>query len=133
MYINLESDYAVRIVSYLCQQDHREDAKTIAENTGVTLRFALKILRKLVSAGIAKSFKGTQGGYQIAKQAQKITLLEVIETVEGPYRFSRCLDEQKHDCTDWCNCGECKVQQVYSKITNLVRQELSSVTFDQIS
>lgn len=42
-------------------------AKTISEMTGVTLRFSLKILRKLVAAGIVKSFKGTQGGYEIGK------------------------------------------------------------------
>ena len=107
------------------------DAKTIAENTGVTLRFALKILRKLVAAGIVKSYKGTQGGYKIAKPADEITLLEVIETMEGRYCFSRCLNEE-HSCGDWCSGMGCKVQRVYSKITDQVREELSKVTFKTI-
>ena len=131
MYINLESDYAVRIVSFLCRDGMKYDAKTIAENTGVTLRFALKILRKLVAAGIVKSYKGTHGGYKIAKLAEEITLLEVIETMEGRYCFSRCLNEE-HSCGDWCSGMGCKVQRVYSKITDQVREELSKVTFKTI-
>ncbi|MCH5349833.1 MAG: Rrf2 family transcriptional regulator, partial [Oscillospiraceae bacterium] len=48
MHITLESDYAVRIVGCIAQSGHRIDAKTISAETNVTLRFALKILRKLV-------------------------------------------------------------------------------------
>ena len=51
MHITLESDYAIRIVVFLAQQGKRADAKLISENTEVSLRFALKILRKLVSGG----------------------------------------------------------------------------------
>lgn len=65
MFITLETDYAVRIISVLCRQGDKMDAKTISEKACVTLRFALKILRKLVGAGLVRSFKGTQGGYVI--------------------------------------------------------------------
>ena len=56
MYFTLETDYAIRIVDTLARSQKRLDAKTISEMTGVTLRFSLKILRKLVAAGIIKSF-----------------------------------------------------------------------------
>ena len=69
----------------LAQNQRRLDAKTISEMTGVTLRFSLKILRKLVAAGIIKSFKGTQGGYEIGRELDHISLGEVIETIEGRY------------------------------------------------
>lgn len=88
MHITLEADYAVRIVHALAQSGKRLDAKTISEMTGVTLRFSLKILRKLVAAGIVKSFKGTQGGYEIGKPAEEISLGEVIETIEGRYTLN---------------------------------------------
>ncbi|MGN0674985.1 MAG: Rrf2 family transcriptional regulator, partial [Oscillospiraceae bacterium] len=55
MHITLEADYAIRIVHCLAKSKKRLDAKTIAEQTTVTLRFALKILRKLVASGIVKS------------------------------------------------------------------------------
>ena len=49
MFITLEADYAVRIVSVLCREKDKMDAKTISNDACVTLRFALKILRKLVA------------------------------------------------------------------------------------
>lgn len=131
MYINLESDYAVRILIELCRRKERIDAEKIAELTGITRRFALKILRKLVAAKMVSSFKGLHGGYQIAQKPEEITLLQVIELVEGQYCFSRCL-ETEHSCTGWCQNGACKVQQVYSHISELVREELEQVTFDQL-
>ena len=96
MHITLETDYAVRIVYCLAinRERKRMDAKTIAEQTGVTLRFSLKILRKLVACGIVRSFKGPHGGYELAKPLEEITLNDVIETVEGPYALSRCLNPE---------------------------------------
>ena len=70
MYITLEADYAVRILLYLYEQGKRCDAKTISEDTEVTLRFALKILRKLAAAGLVRSFKGFKGGYEVSLPRQ---------------------------------------------------------------
>ena len=100
MFITLEADYAVRIVSVLCRERDKMDAKTISNDACVTLRFALKILRKLVAADIVKSYKGTQGGYIINKDPAQLTLKDVLEAIEGTYYFSRCLSP---DCT--CNRG----------------------------
>ena len=88
MHINWESDYAVRLVQRLAQLNEKADAKTLAEHTEVSLRFTLKIMQKLVSGGIVQSFKGAKGGYQLSRPAAEITLRQVIEAVEGPYRFS---------------------------------------------
>ncbi len=126
MYITLESDYAVRIVDCLAAEQRRMDAREIAGKTDVTLRFALKILRKLVSAKIVRSFKGATGGYELAKSPEEITLLEVIETVEGTYVFSRCLRS--------ANClrvghTRCKFGCAFSGITRDVRAKLGEVNF----
>ena len=129
MHLSLEADYAVRIVMFLASQGRRADANTISENTGVSLRFALKILRNLVGCGIAKSFKGTQGGYELNRPPEEITLCELIEAVEGRYVFSRCL--MGLECSKPNNpC--CKVQQVFSEVSKLVRDKLSSVTVQDL-
>jgi len=130
MHITYESDYAIRIVKTLAMKNTRVDAKTIAEATGVTLRFSLKILRKLVMANIAKSYKGTQGGYVLARDPSQITLREVIEAIEGEYALSRCLTN-----SDFCNCprdadsGLCQFKDTFSKISNMVKEELDKVSF----
>ncbi len=127
MHITLESDYAVRIVYSLARAGERTDAQTLADRTGVSLRFTLKIMRKLVSAGIVCSFKGAHGGYILARPAGEITLRQVIEAVEGPYRFSRCLDSE-YDCN--CPLTEpCPFHSVFGEVSRLVKDKLDQVTF----
>lgn len=131
MYINLESDYAVRILIDLCRNHGRIDAGALAKHTGVTQRFALKILRKLVEGKLVKSYKGVHGGYELLVRPEEISLLQVIELVEGRYYFSRCLLPE-YEKDEWCEAKECKVNDAYAKISKLVREQLSAVSFDQL-
>lgn len=130
MHITLEADYAIRIVNCLVDASQRMDAQKIADAACVSLRFSLKILRKLVSSGIVQSFKGAKGGYVLAKEPSEITLKDVIETVEGPYRFSRCLNEE-YPCS-WVPDGECPYRGVFGDISTMVQDKLASVTFYDI-
>ncbi|MCM1022969.1 MAG: Rrf2 family transcriptional regulator [Prevotella sp.] len=130
MQITLESDYAVRIVGCLAETGRRMDAKAISEKTCVSLRFSLKILRKLVASGIVKSFKGAQGGYELAKKPADISLKDVIETVEGKYCLSRCLTDE-HECSRGMS-GICSFQKVYGEISAEVEKKLAYYTFDML-
>ena len=125
-----EADYAVRIVYCLAQEQARRDAKYISENMGVSLRFSLKILRKLVASGIVKSFKGQRGGYELAKPPAEITLNDVIETVDGPYALNRCL-KSGHECSmDEVGC--CAFRAVYADISKAITEKLDAVNFEQM-
>ncbi len=131
MHITLESDYAVRIVDCLSTQEARLGAGSIAEQTGVPPRFTLKILHKLVSRGLVRSYKGAKGGYELARSPSEITLREVIEIFEGPYTFSRCLDPA-HVCKcdiPVCRSGSCRFQRAYDEISEMVRAKLDETTF----
>ena len=124
MHMTLEADYAVRIVERLTLLKDRQDAKSISEKTQVPLRFALKILRKLVSEGIVKSYKGTHGGYMLAKKPSEISLRQVIEAVEGPYMISRCLQGEYA-----CGHEQCHFHKIYEDISQMVRDKLDTYTF----
>ncbi len=81
-----------------------------------------------MSAKIVRSYKGATGGYELAKNPKDITLLEVIETVEGTYVFSRCLRDD--------NClrvgrNHCKFGRAFSGITQDVRSRLGKVNFSE--
>ena len=125
MVMTLEADYAVRIVDALSQSDQKVDAKTLSAQTQVPLRFALKILRKLVAGGIIISYKGAHGGYALARSADKITLRQVIEAVEGPYMINRC-QQTEYGCAQTAGC---RFHGIYDEISRLVRQKLDSYTF----
>ncbi len=130
MYITLESDYAIRIVSCLAQEQKRMDARSISEKTNVTLRFALKILRKLVAGNIIKSYKGTHGGYELARPLKDISLKDVIEIVEGEYAFSRCLEGSF--CCSREQGTPCTFQRVFAEVSQMVKARLSEATFDKL-
>jgi Rrf2 family protein len=58
----------------------------IAQARGIPDRFLLKVLKPLVSAQVLLSVKGPNGGYRLAKPANEITMLEILEAVDGPIR-----------------------------------------------
>ena len=131
MHINLESDYAVRLVRTLAQKGGRMDAASLAEASRVSLRFTLKIMQKLGAAGIIRSYKGAHGGYTLERAPEQTTLREVIEAVEGQYRFSRCLSGD-YDCTCHGEGELCPFQSGGDEITRLVTDKLNATTFDQL-
>ena len=84
MRITHEADYAIRVTYCLALAGEKQCAKDISEVTGVTLRFALKILRKLTQSGITKSYKGVAGGYELNHSPSEISLGAIIECIDGP-------------------------------------------------
>lgn len=127
MHITLETDYAIRIVDRLIKAGGRLDAKTISERSDVPQRFALKILHKLVSGGVVKSYKGNGGGYEIALKPEELSLYDIVELVEGTYRFSRCVGDGYS-----CSCElPCAYKKVFSDISEEVCKMLKKQTFDK--
>jgi Rrf2 family protein len=80
--------YALEALVYLAAQRNGGTIAShiIAEAEGIPERFLLKVLKPLVSARILQSLKGPNGGYRLAKPTKAITLLEVVEAVDGPIR-----------------------------------------------
>lgn len=130
MHITLESDYALRIVDCLARNEGRVGAKAIAEEVCVTLRFSLKILRKLVARGIVRSYKGAQGGYEIARPLDEISLNDILETIEGPYALNRCLLAECGCSRNWED--QCPYHALFDKISSQVREQLSEVKIGDV-
>jgi Rrf2 family protein len=88
MKLNRASLYALHALAHLAEQGENYSAAShdIARERGIPERFLLKVLKPLVSVRVLLSMKGPNGGYRLAKPGAKITLLEVIEAVEGPLR-----------------------------------------------
>jgi Rrf2 family protein len=95
MKLTRASSYALHAVVFMAAQ--KEDkpiaSHLIAQARGIPERFLLKVLKPLVSAQVLLSIKGPNGGYRLARNPTDITMLEVLEAVDGPIRgqapFSR--------------------------------------------
>ena len=131
MRITLESDYALRIITALAEDDGVVDAKTLSDNTSVTLRFTLKILHKLVIAGLVSSYKGVKGGYKLAKTPEEITLKSVIELIDGPIFIARCL-EGGEECSLNPDKSSCIFHHIFDGISMDVAKKLNKITIKDI-
>lgn len=129
MNINQATDYGFRAVLYLAQKDGREwtDAHTISEHEIIPIRFLLKIMPNLIRAGIVKSQRGIGGGYALARNPKDISLLDVVEAIEGPIYLNRCLENE-----DYCSkhgAPVCKIHRTLEEIQDLLSSELSRRNF----
>jgi Rrf2 family protein len=88
MKLTRASSYALHALAYMAAkgEDRPVASHHIAADRGIPERFLLKVLKPLVSAQVLRSVKGPHGGYRLAKPAAKVTLLEVVEAVDGPVR-----------------------------------------------
>jgi Rrf2 family protein len=105
MQITRQTDYAIRCILYLSgSPDEIIMADEIAKTRGIPKSFLSKILQRLVRARIVRSFRGVRGGFRLAKKPEKISLLEVIEAIEGTLAINRCaFNKGKFRCGDQCD------------------------------
>lgn len=132
MTFNQATDYAFRAVLFLARKSAGEvtEAQIIAEQESIPMRFLLKIMPSLIKTGIVKSFRGVGGGYALAKSPREITLLDVVEAIEGPIRLNRCL-------IDFAYCSKqsaphCAIHQSLGVIQEKLREGLHSYTFNDL-
>ena len=131
MRITLESDYALRIITAMAGYDDITDAKTISNDTSVTLRFTLKILHKLVGADIVQSFKGVKGGYKLKVSPDDINLKDVIELIDGPIAIARCLDSTEA-CSLNCDKTACIYHHIFDTISIDLAKKLAKISISDV-
>lgn len=131
MRITLESDYALRILSALAMHSGVVDAKTLSDETSVTIRFTLKILHKLVQNNLVKSYKGVNGGYSLRVKPENITLKEVIELIDGPIAIVRCL-ESNEGCSLNKDKTACIYHHIFDTISADVAKKLAGITISDV-
>lgn len=115
MRISRSTGYALLAVGYVAKHDKEGIilSQSIAKEYGIPLEYLLKILQQLVRANVLRSKRGPRGGFSLARPANKVNLLEVIEAVEGPMISQLNLAEQAPK-----EKFRIKAEQVYEKAIN---------------
>lgn len=130
MKLTMETDYALRILYCLAREGKKLDAKTISDQMGVTLRFSLKILRKLVQNGLVKSYKGVNGGYELGLSPAEISLADIVSAVEGKIEISKCLATQQ-TCTRVGDPRCCQFRRELQRINRRIIDEFEAVKLER--
>lgn len=131
MQISRRADYGVRVILDLATHSKSERASTqeIAIRQNIPTPFLAKIVSQLSLAGLVTTYRGAGGGVSLSRPSSEISLLHVIEALEGPIHLNRCLIEP-----DRCPRNEhCPVHDIWSKAQEDLTALLDATTFDDLA
>lgn len=130
MQITRQADYAVRAVLYLAKLGSGERAatSTVAEEQHIPPSFLAKIISQLSIAGLLHTSRGARGGVTLARTPKEITLLEVIEAIDGPIMLNECVGEEGDCSFD----EECPLRDVWCDAQELLVKRLRGSNFQQL-
>lgn len=120
--------YAVRATLQLAQLEAEGPVpcSRIATAGKMPERFLLQILRNLVTHGILRSTRGVDGGYALVRPADQISLLEVIEAIEGPYDSTLEMGEGIPELS------HIKLRDALDQVTTTTRRQLEAIKLSQL-
>jgi Rrf2 family protein len=106
MIYSRSAEYAIRAFVYLAEVPSGKYAmvKQIAEESDIPAHFLAKILQQLARQGFLRSSKGPTGGFALRYPATDITLLQIVESIDGLADYQRCIGGM-HECNDQMRCG----------------------------
>lgn len=127
MQITRQADYAVRAVLHLAKMEEGSRAATsrIADEQKIPPSFLAKIVSQLSVAGVVQTSRGARGGVSLARDPSRITLLEVIEAIDGPIMLNECVNDRSV-----CVFGEsCPVHDIWCVAQATLYEALSKTDF----
>lgn len=131
MELTRKGEYAIRGIVYLATRPGDQVCLLgdIAAAVDVPQTFLAKIFQQFSKTGLVRSYRGTGGGFVLGRAPEKITLLEVVEAVEGPIVPNRCVADE-----DECSrSGTCNVHPVWAKVQEQIRDILAKVTLKELA
>jgi Rrf2 family protein len=130
MRLTRAASYAIHAVVFMANQKHNRPVAShhIAQARGIPERFLLKVLKPLVSVRVLLSIKGPNGGYRLAKSPNEISLLEILEAVDGPIRGQ---ESYARDETD----GHLnkRLDQICNQAADQIRRHLQKVRISDLT
>ena len=117
--INRLTDYSFVLLAHLVENEAVENhnARDLSVELDIPLPTVSKVLKMLTQGELLESYQGSQGGYKLARGADKISAAEIIEVMEGPVSLTACCVE------DGCD-RNCSVSKSWQKVNGLVVGEL---------
>jgi FeS assembly SUF system regulator len=120
------ADYAVVLMTAAARRPagERLSATELAQETGVPLPTAQKLMGQLAVGGLLRSARGASGGFSLSRSAHEISLADIVEAVEGPIAMTVC-SEGRSDCA---LDAHCRVKPHMGVVGSAVRGALGAVS-----
>lgn len=124
------TDYGTVVMTYLARQDDKlHAASEIAADIRLAAPTVSKILKVLARAGLVISYRGAKGGYSLARRPVDISMVEIIDALEGPVALTEC-GSAPGLCIQEASCS---IRANWQHINSAVRQALAGVTLAQMA
>ncbi len=125
------ADYAVVLMTAAARRPAgaRLSATELAQDTGVPLPTAQKLMGQLAGYGLLSSSRGASGGFALAKPATEISLADIVEAVEGPIAMTVCSEGR----TDCALDAHCRVKPHMGIVGSAVRGALGAVSLTELA
>jgi len=126
------ADYAVVMMTAAARREpsSRLSATELADETGVPLPTAQKLMQKLAAHGLLVGQRGSGGGYALARPVSEISLADIVEAVEGPIVMTMCADGVNHECL---LDAHCRVKPHMGIVGSKVRGALGAVSLQELA
>ncbi len=131
MQITKQADYAIRAVLYLAQQEpgQRIPTSKIAKSQHIPPSFLAKIISQLSIAGLLNTSRGARGGVMLARDPQELTLLDVVEAIDGPIRLNSCVGDD-----GYCAFKEtCPLSDIWNDAQQVLVKRLRETRFGDLT
>ena len=123
------TDYASMVLTVLASDPAAVlSASELAERAGLEVPTVAKLLKPLAQAGLVEGFRGANGGYKLARDAADISLVEIVEAMEGPLGMTEC-SVHAGQCGIEDSCG---VRANWRRINDVVADALRGVSLAQM-
>ncbi|MHC4432855.1 MAG: RrF2 family transcriptional regulator [Planctomycetota bacterium] len=129
--VRRNTDYAVRLMVNLARRYGKGPVSTrvAASEEGVSYPLACKLMQKLHGSKLIDSSMGPKGGFNLSRAPSGITLLEVVEAIQGPVSLNRCLLSP-----DACSRQvTCSVRAKLAGVQETIVDGLGGITFEDLS
>ena len=123
------TDYATVVLTVLASDAATVlSASELAERAGLEMPTVAKLLKPLAQAGLVEGFRGANGGYRLARDAGDISLVEIVEAMEGPLGMTEC-SVHEGQCGIEDSCG---VRANWRRINDVVADALRGVSLAEM-
>ena len=125
------TDYAVVCLGMLARkQGSSMSATELSKETGLALYTVQKLLKLLVSkSDFIRANRGALGGYMLNRNSSEISVVEIIEALDGPITLTSCVDNSESFCesSDICFLGG-----KWNKINEIIRKSLNDISLKEL-
>ncbi len=123
------TDYATVVLTVLAARPGEVlSATELADAAGLEPPTVSKLLKPLAQAGLVEGLRGVHGGYRLARPATDISLIEIVEAMEGPLAITEC----SHDHSQCGIADQCGVRSNWRLINDVLAEALRGVTLAQM-